>query len=197
MIKRLAALVSAAAITAGGVLLATPAQAGVPRPQPVPVDPQNSVTRTVNLRAGEGCEFPVRIVVRIRDLDRYRNNGRLVVDADGVRGKVINLRNGDTFRFRGDTRYRINLRNGIIRGDGDQLLRVDNRARQLEVRRNILAKHAAPTPRRVNRLVFTEDPTRGLLLGGRVPVLPRERLLRSGDTTNVCAEIRNPVRPRR
>ena len=121
----------------------------MPRPQPIPVDPANSVTRTVNLRAGDGCEFPVRIVVRIRDLDRYRNNGRLVVDADGVRGKVINLRNGDTFRFSGDTRYRINLRNGVIRGDGDQLLRVDrNRARQFEVRRSIVSRHAVPAPRR-------------------------------------------------
>lgn len=185
---KLAGLVTAAVITLGGALMATPAQATVPRPQPV----QNSVQRTIHLRAGEGCEFPVRISVRIRDLDRFRTrNGQLVVRADGVRGRVTNLRNGDTFRYRGDTEYRIR-RNGLIRGDGAQLLLLNrNRGRVLEVGRNIVPR---PEPRRVNRLFFTEDPTRGQLLGGRVPVLPRERLIRAGSLENVCAQIREPRR---
>ena len=157
MLKRFAALGAAAAITVGGALLATPAQATVPQPQPV----QNSVQRTVFLRAGEGCEFPVRISVRIHDLD-VRRNGRITTfDADGVRGRVTNLRNGDTFRFSGDTERRVNRRTGIIRGEGDQLIRVDSR-RFLNVGRNIL-----PRRNQVNRLIFTEDPTRGLLLGNR------------------------------
>ena len=185
IIKRLAALGAATAVSAGIALMATPAQATVPQPQPV----QNSVQRTVHLRAGEGCEFPVRINVRIRDLDRFRTRAGLVVDADGVRGRVTNLRNGDTFRFSGDTRYLI--RRGIIRGEGDQLLQLNRDRRLLPVGRNIVPR---PRARQVNRLFFTEDATRGVLLGGRVPVLPRERLLSFGDLTNVCDEIRSPRR---